>query len=97
VKLDQVEPYAVTEPFDAGLLDVGDGHLVHWEVAGNPAGKPAVILHGGPGAPLTSRARGGCSIRSVTSSSSSTNASAGEAPRTPPSPSSTSRRIRRPT
>jgi len=57
VKLDQVEPYAVTEPFDGGLLDVGDGHLVHWEVAGNPAGKPAVILHGGPGAPLTSRAR----------------------------------------
>ncbi len=47
----------MTEPFDGGLLDVGDGHLVHWEVAGNPAGKPAVILHGGPGAPLTSRAR----------------------------------------
>jgi proline iminopeptidase len=36
---------------------VGDGHLVHWEVAGNPTGKPAVVLHGGPGAPMSSRAR----------------------------------------
>lgn len=52
-----MEPYVVNEPFDSGLLDVGDGHLVHWEAAGNRAGKPAVILHGGPGAALTSRAR----------------------------------------
>jgi len=44
--------FAVSPPFDHGTLDVGDGHLVHWEVAGNPAGKPAVILHGGPGAPM---------------------------------------------
>ena len=52
-----MEPYVVTEPFDRGLLDVGDGHLVYWEAAGNRDGKPAVILHGGPGAALTSRAR----------------------------------------
>jgi proline iminopeptidase len=50
-------PYPVTDPFDHGLLEVGDGHRVYWEVAGNPAGKPAVILHGGPGAALTGRAR----------------------------------------
>jgi proline iminopeptidase len=31
------------------MLDVGDGNLVYWEVCGNPAGKPAVMLHGGPG------------------------------------------------
>ncbi len=31
------------------LLDVGDGHRIHWEVHGDPAGKPAVVLHGGPG------------------------------------------------
>ena len=31
------------------MLDVGDGHAVHWEVSGNPDGKPAVTLHGGPG------------------------------------------------
>ncbi len=28
-----------------------------WEVAGNRDGKPALIVHGGPGAPLSSRAR----------------------------------------
>ena len=32
-----------------GLLDVGDGHQIWWEVSGNPAGRPAVVLHGGPG------------------------------------------------
>jgi len=41
--------YPVTEPFDGGLLDVGDGNRIWWEVAGNPNGKPAVLLHGGPG------------------------------------------------
>jgi proline iminopeptidase len=35
---------------DQGLLDVGDGHRIHWEQWGDPAGKPAVVLHGGPGA-----------------------------------------------
>jgi proline iminopeptidase len=32
-----------------GMLDVGDGHQVYWEVRGNPDGKPAVVVHGGPG------------------------------------------------
>jgi proline iminopeptidase len=31
------------------LLDVGDGNRIHWEACGSPAGKPAVVLHGGPG------------------------------------------------
>lgn len=31
------------------MLDTGDGNLVYWEARGNPAGKPAVIVHGGPG------------------------------------------------
>jgi len=31
------------------MLDVGDGQQVHWLVSGNPEGKPAVLLHGGPG------------------------------------------------
>lgn len=31
------------------MLDVGDGHEVYWETVGNPAGTPAVYLHGGPG------------------------------------------------
>ena len=49
--------YPVTEPFTAGMLDVGDGHRIHWEAAGNPAGKPAVILHGGPGSGMSARMR----------------------------------------
>ena len=36
-------------PYDSGQLDVGDGQSVHWEVWGNPAGKPALAVHGGPG------------------------------------------------
>ena len=31
------------------MLEVGDGNLVYWETCGNPHGKPAVVLHGGPG------------------------------------------------
>ena len=41
--------YPSIEPYDKGLLDVGDGHRVYWEVCGNPQGKPVVFLHGGPG------------------------------------------------
>ncbi|GAA1595718.1 prolyl aminopeptidase [Actinoplanes couchii] len=40
------------EPYDTGLLEVGDGNELYWEVCGNPAGKPAVFLHGGPGGGL---------------------------------------------
>jgi proline iminopeptidase len=36
-------------PNDTGMLDVGDGQRVFWEIVGNPSGKPAVVLHGGPG------------------------------------------------
>ena len=43
------EPYPATEPYDHGMLDVGDGNLVYWETRGNPDGKPALVVHGGPG------------------------------------------------
>ena len=36
-------------PLAHGMLDVGDGHRVHWQEWGAPTGKPAVVLHGGPG------------------------------------------------
>ncbi len=42
--------YPLIEPYRSGHLDVGDGHSVYWELCGNPDGKPAVFLHGGPGA-----------------------------------------------
>lgn len=41
--------YPETEPYDHGMLDVGDGNRVYWETCGNPRGKPALVLHGGPG------------------------------------------------
>jgi proline iminopeptidase len=43
------ERYPPIEPYDHGLLDVGDGNLVYWEACGNPNGKPALVVHGGPG------------------------------------------------
>lgn len=41
--------YPVIEPYEQGMLDVGDGQSIYWEVSGNPDGKPVVFLHGGPG------------------------------------------------
>lgn len=49
------EPFPPLEPYASGLLDVGDGQQLYWETSGNPAGKPAVWVHGGPG---SSGARG---------------------------------------
>jgi len=40
--------YPAIEPFDQGMLDVGDRNLIYWEICGNPQGKPALVLHGGP-------------------------------------------------
>ncbi|ENA1773869.1 prolyl aminopeptidase [Yersinia ruckeri] len=41
--------YPAYEPYNSGWLDTGDGHRLYWELCGNPNGKPAVFLHGGPG------------------------------------------------
>ncbi|MEU3305991.1 prolyl aminopeptidase [Nocardiopsis sp. NPDC006832] len=41
--------YPSIEPYDSGMLEVGDGDRVYWELSGNPTGKPVVFLHGGPG------------------------------------------------
>jgi proline iminopeptidase len=45
--------YPPVEPYDSGSIEVDGGHRVYWEICGNPTGKPALFLHGGPG--------GGCS------------------------------------
>lgn len=45
--------YAPLEPYESGMLEVGDGQRLWWEVCGNPAGKPALVLHGGPGSGST--------------------------------------------
>src|SRR5690606_36538891 len=41
--------YPEIEPYDSGHLEVSGGHRIWYEQSGNPAGKPAVFLHGGPG------------------------------------------------
>jgi proline iminopeptidase len=46
---DMPERYPPIEPYDDGLLDVGDGNSVYWETCGKPGGKPALVVHGGPG------------------------------------------------
>ena len=46
--------FAPLEPYATGVLETGDGHQVYWEQCGNPAGRTAVFLHGGPGS--------GCSV-----------------------------------
>ncbi|RAU21700.1 prolyl aminopeptidase [Paramagnetospirillum kuznetsovii] len=38
------------DPVASGMLSVGDGHHVYWEVSGNPSGPVVVFVHGGPGA-----------------------------------------------
>ena len=40
--------YPPIEPFNSGHME-RDGHQIYYEQCGNPNGKPAVFLHGGPG------------------------------------------------
>ena len=40
--------YPPIEPFNSGYME-RDGHQIYYEQCGNPNGKPAVFLHGGPG------------------------------------------------
>lgn len=46
-------PYPAIEPYDSGMLDVGDGQHVYWECSGNPDGAPVLFVHGGPGGGTT--------------------------------------------
>ena len=50
-------PYPPIEPYETGMLDTGDGNRVYWETCGNPAGIPALIVHGGPGSGCSTGAR----------------------------------------
>lgn len=44
-----MDRYPEVLPYQTGMLDVGDGNQLYWELAGNPDGISAVYLHGGPG------------------------------------------------
>jgi proline iminopeptidase len=37
-------------PYETGYLPLSGGHVMYWEQAGNPNGRPVLFLHGGPGA-----------------------------------------------
>jgi proline iminopeptidase len=52
-----VERFPEIEPYASGMLDAGDGQRVYWEACGRPGGKPAVVLHGGPGSGCTTGMR----------------------------------------
>lgn len=41
--------YPEIEPYHRGHLAVEHGHEIYYEESGNPKGKPAVYIHGGPG------------------------------------------------
>ncbi len=41
--------YPDLDPYDTGTLKVSDLHTIYYEQSGNPAGKPVVFVHGGPG------------------------------------------------
>jgi len=50
--LNNTQRYELFPPIEArlsGYLDVGDGHSLYYEEAGNPQGQPVLFLHGGPG------------------------------------------------
>ena len=36
--------------YETGYLPLSDRHVMYWEQAGNPRGRPVLFLHGGPGA-----------------------------------------------
>ena len=45
--------YPPIEPYNQGKLKVSELHTIHYEESGNPAGKPVIFLHGGPGGGIT--------------------------------------------
>ncbi|MET1029168.1 MAG: prolyl aminopeptidase [Dongiaceae bacterium] len=49
--------YPEITPYDHGMLEVNDGNCIYWEICGNPAGRPALVLHGGPGSGRSTNAR----------------------------------------
>ncbi|CAF3080705.1 unnamed protein product [Rotaria socialis] len=51
------EVYPAIEPYNTGMLKVSEIHTLYYEEVGNPAGKPIVFVHGGPGGGTDSRDR----------------------------------------
>jgi proline iminopeptidase len=49
--------YPPIDPYETGMLDVGDGHSIYYERSGRRGGKPVVFLHGGPGGGFSEKHR----------------------------------------
>jgi proline iminopeptidase len=49
--------YPAIKPYRSGYLRVSEVHELYYEESGNPRGKPAVFLHGGPGGGTDARMR----------------------------------------
>ena len=49
--------YPSIEPHRSGYLRVSATHEIYWEESGNPTGKPALFVHGGPGAGASAESR----------------------------------------
>ncbi|MDX6549031.1 MAG: proline iminopeptidase [Gaiellales bacterium] len=45
--------YPEIEPYACGMLEASHANRVYWETCGTPEGKPALVLHGGPGSGCT--------------------------------------------
>jgi hypothetical protein len=54
---DVKDRYPQIEPSAHGMLGVGEANFIYWETCGNPAGKPALVLHSGPGSGCTTSMR----------------------------------------
>lgn len=48
------EMFPPSDPYESGFLDRPGGVRLYWEASGNPGGRPALYLHGGPGGSLGS-------------------------------------------
>lgn len=49
MEVKRLSKYPPLDCYNAGKLDVGDGHQIYYEESGNPKGKAVIYIHGGPG------------------------------------------------
>jgi proline iminopeptidase len=54
---DRIGPYPSIMPYRSSTLHVGGVHDIYFEECGTPAGRPVVMLHGGPGGGCTDTMR----------------------------------------
>jgi len=50
---DRLDLFPPIEPYETGMLKVSGIHEIYFEASGNPAGKPVIMCHGGPGGGTT--------------------------------------------